>query len=241
MNRLLLTGTPLQNDLAELWSLLNFLLPEIFDDLAVFESWFNAKDHQSNKATKKFLKLEEEKRILSILREILQPFLLRREKSDVCLDVPPKKELIVYAPLTELQHNLYKTILNHDIDQLNNIGQDSIIYTEDGKRPKRKSVLRNMDNVMNTRDSKIYKNEKIENDKNLLMWKKYTDVTDLNRDFLIKIHSRHGKLLFNINNICINHFFLNVFHLFSYFVQKNCKSPVFNTSSIRLRFIAKNR
>merc|ERR1711887_401251 len=43
-HRLLLTGTPLQNDLSELWSLLNFLLPEIFDDLRVFESWFDAKD-----------------------------------------------------------------------------------------------------------------------------------------------------------------------------------------------------
>ena len=211
MNRLLLTGTPLQNNLAELWSLLNFLLPEIFDDLAVFESWFNAKQHQGDEGTKKFLKLEEDKHILSILREILQPFLLRREKSDVCLDVPPKKELIVYAPLTELQHNLYKTILNHDIDQLNNIGQDPITYTKDGKRPKRRAVLKNMDNVTNTREdsSKTYKNENFENDKNLLMWKKYTDVTDLNRDFLIKIRSRHGKLLFNNKyTIYINLFFL---------------------------------
>jgi ATP-dependent DNA helicase len=39
-NRLLLTGTPLQNNLAELWSLLNFLLPDIFDDLDMFQSWF---------------------------------------------------------------------------------------------------------------------------------------------------------------------------------------------------------
>mmetsp|Transcript_5507 Transcript_5507/g.23392 ORF Transcript_5507/g.23392 Transcript_5507/m.23392 type:complete len:321 (-) Transcript_5507:1574-2536(-) len=39
-NRLLITGTPLQNDLSELWSLLNFLLPEVFDDLSAFESWF---------------------------------------------------------------------------------------------------------------------------------------------------------------------------------------------------------
>lgn len=201
MNRLLLTGTPLQNNLAELWSLLNFLLPEIFDDLAVFESWFNAKDHQGDKGTKKFLKLEEEKHILSMLREILQPFLLRREKSDVCLDIPPKKEIIVYAPLTELQHNLYKTILNHDIDQLSNIEQDLIIHTEDGKRPKRKSILRNMDNVINTRrNSKTYKNEKFENDKNLLMWKKYTDVTDLNRDFLVKIHKRNVILYKKIVN-----------------------------------------
>ena len=40
-NRLLLTGTPLQNNLTELWSLLNFLLPDIFDDLDSFQAWFD--------------------------------------------------------------------------------------------------------------------------------------------------------------------------------------------------------
>jgi len=40
-NRLLLTGTPLQNNLSELWSLLNFLLPDIFDDLESFQNWYS--------------------------------------------------------------------------------------------------------------------------------------------------------------------------------------------------------
>lgn len=218
MNRLLLTGTPLQNNLAELWSLLNFLLPEIFDDLAVFESWFDAKKHQGDEGTKKFLKLEEEKRVLSSLREILQPFLLRREKSEVCLDIPPKKELVVYAPLTELQHNLYKAVLNHDIDQLSKIEEEPIIYTEDGKRPKRKCVLRNMNNIMSTylnddvssnnspqqiddsRDSETWINAKSGNEENLLMWKKYTDVTERNRDFLINVQTRHISMYKKIVN-----------------------------------------
>ncbi|XP_017755570.1 PREDICTED: lymphoid-specific helicase-like [Eufriesea mexicana] len=208
MNRLLLTGTPLQNNLAELWSLLNFLLPEIFDDLTVFESWFDAKEHQGDEGTKKFLKLEEDKRVLSSLREILQPFLLRREKANVCLDIPPKKELIVYAPLTQLQHDLYKALINRDIDEFNKIEEDLIIHSDDGNRPKRKCALKSM-YIMNTRferevslsttfqqsdesmDSDVWKQVNPKNEQNLITWNKYTNVTNDNRDFLIHIHSRH--------------------------------------------------
>merc|ERR1719341_3040041 len=80
-NRLLLTGTPLQNNLSELWSLLNFLLPEIFDDLRVFESWFNAKDlHEDKEEMVRIAAQEQQNSILSTLHAILTPFLLRRVK-----------------------------------------------------------------------------------------------------------------------------------------------------------------
>ncbi|XP_076166383.1 lymphocyte-specific helicase isoform X3 [Ptiloglossa arizonensis] len=208
MNRLILTGTPLQNNLAELWSLLNFLLPDIFDDLAVFKSWFNAKELEYDEGTKKFFKREEEKHVLSSLREILQPFMLRREKSDVCLDIPPKKEIIVYAPLTELQLDLYKAVLNRDLQKLSKIEEAPLIlYTEDGKRPKRKCTLKIAlnsdytgedltsdlfrDSDENT-DSEIWKKTESMEYGNLSMWKQYTNVTDRNLDFLINIkpHSR---------------------------------------------------
>ena len=144
MNRLLLTGTPLHNNLAELWSLLNFLLPEIFNDLAVFESWFDAKELQENGGTEKVLVQEEEKKVIGTLREILKPFMLRRIKTDVCLDIPPRKEIIVHAPLTELQHDLYKAVLNRDLEALSKIEQEPLIIPEDGpSRPKRKCVSRN--------------------------------------------------------------------------------------------------
>ena len=80
--RLLLTGTPLQNELAELWSLLNLLLPEVFDDNKGFTEWFSdslSGGEQSDEANW----LEKEKRVVVIhrLHQILEPFMLRRQAS----------------------------------------------------------------------------------------------------------------------------------------------------------------
>lgn len=211
MNRLLLTGTPLQNNLAELWSLLNFLLPEIFDDLSMFESWFDVKEFNEKENTAKILKQEEEKHVISSLREILKPFMLRRIKSDVCLEVPPKKELIVYAPLTELQHDLYQAVLNRDIEKLSKIKETELILpTVNGKRPKRRSFLNSMyggfkdqdietsslhsSSFTNTSDSNDGYNW-TENDspsqKTLSIWRQFTDVTERNREFLVNLQLRN--------------------------------------------------
>merc|ERR1719334_326231 len=117
VNRLLLTGTPLQNDLSELWSLFNFLLPGIFDDQNVFESWFNAKDLQEDgEERKRVLAQEQHNSILATLHQILTPFLLRRVKADVDLQIPPKKELLVYCPLSEIQKEMYRAIVERTID-----------------------------------------------------------------------------------------------------------------------------
>uniref|UniRef100_A0A8C4DZ73 Proliferation-associated SNF2-like protein n=1 Tax=Dicentrarchus labrax TaxID=13489 RepID=A0A8C4DZ73_DICLA len=118
-NKLLLTGTPLQNNLAELWSLLNFLLPEVFDDLKSFESWF---DIDTLGEAENVVASEREQNILSMLHQILTPFLLRRLKSDVTLEVPPKKEIIVYAPLTAKQESFYTAVVNKTIGKM--LGQE---------------------------------------------------------------------------------------------------------------------
>ena len=118
-NRLLLTGTPLQNNLDELWSLLNFLMSEIFDDLRVFRSWFNAKDiHHNECESDRILRQEQQNSILSTLHQILTPFLLRRVKADVDLKIPPKKEVLVYCPLTERQREMYEATVNRTISEL---------------------------------------------------------------------------------------------------------------------------
>ena len=89
-NRLLLTGTPLQNNLHELWALLNFLLPDVFNSSSDFDAWFN----QSN--------LEDTK-LVERLHTVLRPFLLRRLKSDVEKKLPPKKETKIYVGLSKMQ------------------------------------------------------------------------------------------------------------------------------------------
>ncbi|KAJ8680225.1 hypothetical protein QAD02_016012 [Eretmocerus hayati] len=137
-SRLLLTGTPLQNNLTELWSLLNFLLPQVFNNLGAFQSWFDAKSVQNEEGKKKFLQQEQEKHVVKTLREILHPFMLRRLKEDVCPDIPPIKEVMVYAPLTAIQYNLYSSIIKRDMAKLHKIEKEEVIVDVDGVRPKRK-------------------------------------------------------------------------------------------------------
>mmetsp|Transcript_62423 Transcript_62423/g.94280 ORF Transcript_62423/g.94280 Transcript_62423/m.94280 type:complete len:649 (+) Transcript_62423:306-2252(+) len=106
-NRLLLTGTPIQNTLDELWSLLNFVNPQIFDDLSVFQSWFGFRDigQKNHGATDEEAIVQEQRKNQTVtkLHEILRPFLLRRVKVDVLSEMPPKKEIVVYSGLSKLQ------------------------------------------------------------------------------------------------------------------------------------------
>lgn len=106
-NRLLLTGTPIQNTLDELWALLNFVNPQIFDDLNVFQSWFGFKDigqKSQNASSEEDIMMEQRKnKTVTKLHEILRPFLLRRVKMDVLKEMPPKKEIVVYSGMSRLQ------------------------------------------------------------------------------------------------------------------------------------------
>ena len=105
-SRLLITGTPMQNNLHELWALLNFLLPDVFSSSEDFDSWFDLSDK----------KVEQE--VISQLHKVLRPFLLRRVKADVESSIPPKKELIVYTQVSNMQREQYKNILKRDMDAL---------------------------------------------------------------------------------------------------------------------------
>ena len=69
------------NDMIELWCLLNFLMPEIFNDLGSFKTWFNANILYRHSLKQSIIKSELENNILTNLHEIIQPFILRRTKS----------------------------------------------------------------------------------------------------------------------------------------------------------------
>ena len=118
--RLLVTGTPLQNNLHELWSLLNFLLPDIFSSSTDFDEWFGMSDKDTNIENKEKAEEEAEERnaeIVQQLHKILKPFLLRRTKAEVERSLPPKKEIHIKVGLTELQKRLYKKLLTSSLLQ----------------------------------------------------------------------------------------------------------------------------
>ncbi|GAA6047042.1 hypothetical protein JCM3770_004167 [Rhodotorula araucariae] len=103
--RLLLTGTPLQNNLTELFTLLSFVFPQLFTDETAFIEMFNFSAITSG--TELELSEQEQTTILGkTLTEILAPFTLRRRKRDVVKNLPLKKEYILHAPLTPLQKDL---------------------------------------------------------------------------------------------------------------------------------------
>uniref|UniRef100_A0A8C5JXA7 Proliferation-associated SNF2-like protein n=1 Tax=Jaculus jaculus TaxID=51337 RepID=A0A8C5JXA7_JACJA len=136
-NKLLLTGTPLQNNLSELWSLLNFLLPDVFDDLKSFESWFDITS--LSETAEDIIAKEREQNVLHMLHQILTPFLLRRLKSDVALEVPPKREVIVYAPLSNKQEVFYTAIVNRTIASMFGSSEKEAVELSTTGRPKRRS------------------------------------------------------------------------------------------------------
>ena len=106
--RLLLTGTPLQNNLEELWTLLHFLQPEEFASLETFQSSFETLDHEDQ---------------IGKLHGMLAPHILRRVKADVLRDlIPKKKELMVRVELSEKQRVLYQAVLTKNFEVLQRKG-----------------------------------------------------------------------------------------------------------------------
>ncbi|XP_066594643.1 helicase domino isoform X3 [Prorops nasuta] len=105
--RLLLTGTPLQNNLMELWSLMHFLMPNVFQSHREFKEWF------SNPVTGMIEgNSEYNENIIRRLHKVLRPFLLRRLKAEVEKQLPKKYEHVVMCRLSKRQRYLYDDFMS---------------------------------------------------------------------------------------------------------------------------------
>ncbi|KAL8500266.1 hypothetical protein ACS0TY_020030 [Phlomoides rotata] len=114
--KLLMTGTPIQNNLTELWSLMHFCMPLIFGTLEQFLSYFKEAGDPSCQDAEKV------KELFKILKNVLGAFMLRRTKSKLVasgtLVLPPVTEITVIAPLSPLQKKVYVSILRKELAKL---------------------------------------------------------------------------------------------------------------------------
>lgn len=104
-NRLLLTGTPIQNSMQELWALLHFIMPSLFDSHDEFSDWFS-KDIESHAQSNTQLNEQQLKR----LHVILKPFMLRRVKKNVQSELGDKVEIDIFCDLTNRQKKYYQML-----------------------------------------------------------------------------------------------------------------------------------
>lgn len=110
-NMLFMTGTPINNNLHELWALLNLLLPDFFRTSEDFDEWFKVED---------CIDPEHERAVR--LKRILQPIMLRRIKSDVEIDIPPKIKTTLYIPPTREINYWCKKVICKDVQVLKGDG-----------------------------------------------------------------------------------------------------------------------
>jgi DNA helicase INO80 len=122
-NRLLLTGTPIQNNMQELWALLHFIMPSLFDSHDEFSEWFS-KDIESHATSNTKLNEDQLKR----LHMILKPFMLRRVKKHVQKELGDKIEIDIFCDLTYRQRAYYSNLRNQisimDLIEKATIGDD---------------------------------------------------------------------------------------------------------------------
>lgn len=104
-SKLLITGTPLQNNIRELWALLHFLQPAKFPSADAFEAAYDLQDPAA----------------VQRLHAVLRPHLLRRVIKDVEKSLPPKNERVLRVPMTPLQKQYYKWILTKNFKELNKV------------------------------------------------------------------------------------------------------------------------
>lgn len=220
-NRLLITGTPLQNNLNELWSLLNFILPDIFQDLDLFQKWFDFSSltdlkQDSDESTQKLIDSKIQEALVQNLHTILKPFLLRRLKKNVLLNLVPKKEYIIYGTLTEPQKLMYKAGLEQSLKKevIKFALRERIEAT--GERISSKQIENFLKDEVD--GEKYDKRDVFQNESFFRMLKRrdYSDVRDLNKT---------EKRLYTILSECLDYIFQKKFGNLLMQLRLICDTP----------------
>jgi len=116
-HRIVLTGTPIENSLTDLWSQINFVNPGLLGSLGFFKRGFVHPIERKND------ELREEKR-----KELISPFILRRTKKEVAGELPPVTEQVRYCSMTESQRRIYEEekslVRNSILENMEDVGME---------------------------------------------------------------------------------------------------------------------
>ncbi|KAI0389276.1 SNF2 family N-terminal domain-containing protein, partial [Xylariaceae sp. FL0594] len=111
-NRVILSGTPIQNNLVELWSLFDFIYPMRLGTLVDFRKQVEIPIKMGGYANASNLQIMTAEKTAQALKENISPYLLQRLKVDVASDLPKKKEQVLFCKLTPAQHDMYQRFLD---------------------------------------------------------------------------------------------------------------------------------